>query len=131
MKNYIQNWYDKLNSRTSIRIKHTSVVEGISDKHLGPRIEYAKVVFECTPSDEFEVDFGKFQSRTNEFELLFLEAAISGFIDIAMLNEPHPLRCVHLKIVHVDFDEMNASEIAFRHAGQDAAKKVLESMKFN
>jgi len=100
-------------------------IEGISDKHLGPRIEYARIVFECMPADDFEVDFGEYRNRASVTEQLFLEAAIFGFLDIALLHEPRPLRSICLRVVQVDFDDTNSSQMAFRHAGQDAARKVL------
>ena len=88
---------------------------------LGPRLEYAGVSISVQPAAEFAANVAASASAVNE---AFARAAVLGMLDVFMMAEP-PLRNVRVEIEALEVDPVNSSAMAFRHAGQDAARKVL------
>ncbi|WP_028314042.1 hypothetical protein [Desulfatibacillum aliphaticivorans] len=126
--NYIRFWQDDLVSRTPQVLKNPVKVEGIWDKHLGPMVQYAKVIMNVEPAASFQVDLSSLELKLDHHQMDMLRSAIFGFLDVVMCAGLSPLRNLKLEILDVEFDPVNSSMIAFRYAGRDAGRKLLDSM---
>ncbi len=122
----LQEWTRDVLERRAITVKRAVRVEGLRDKHLGPRWDYAKICFLIEPSPKFEVLLG--DSLVQGTDPAYLKSALFGFIDVAMAAEPYPLKRVRITIEDVDVDEINSNLMAFRSAGRDAARKLLAKL---
>lgn len=128
MINYLEEWKRHLFSRKSLVLREPIEVEGKRDKHLGPRMEYARVVFRIEPAAFFEVDFSSFKNSLDDIQKRMIDEAIFGLLDIALTANAQPLKNIRIVLVDAEFDPINSSLIAFRYAGIDAGKKVLNSL---
>jgi len=118
-------------SRTSLDLKQSVEVDGTRDQHLGGRWETARIRITAKPHDCFLVTT---DMLINELELVkygYLDWAIMGLLDILLVSEAYPLRNVHIKFLEADIHPVNASQMAFRQAGRDAARKLLQVVKNN
>ena len=122
----LEAWYRDLVVRRSSTLPHSVQVEGLRRKHLGPRSEYARVVFEAVPADEFAVS-GPAVPLSDEC-LDLLRSAIFGFLDVVLTAGRGPLRNVALRVVEVDCHPIDSSSMAFREAGRDAGRKLLQEI---
>ncbi len=125
--NYVAKWYDGILNRSSLSLPQSVRVEGVRQQHLGPRLEYAKVEVLVEPAVSFEVRFASdvLQIDANR---IFLEAAVFGLLDILLVSEAYPLRNVSVTVTRCDVDPVDSSEMAFRHAGRDAGRKVISAL---
>jgi hypothetical protein len=101
-------------------------VEGLREKHLGPRCEYGRVVFEATPAEEFSVS-GPATALSKEGQA-FVQAAIFGVLDVVLTAGPLPLRKFALGVVEIQDHPVDSSVMAFRRAGRDAGRKLLQEV---
>jgi translation elongation factor EF-G len=103
-------------------------VEGVRDQHLGPRWEFAKVTMRVEPAEQFEARFAVGEKQAELEERGFLNAAVYGFLDVSLVSASMPLRNVRLVIVNAEAHEVDSSQRAFRMAGRDAARRLLQQM---
>lgn len=105
-------------------------VLGRRNRQFGPRGEFAKVQLTLNPAPRFEV-VDKVEERA-ELERLgagWPDAAIFGLLDVLMFAEPGPLHSVSVVLELVWYHEVDSSMMAFRYAGQDAGRKVVEDLR--
>jgi hypothetical protein len=58
----------------------------------------------------------------------FLKAAVFGLLDVVLTAGYLPLRDFALRVVEVDSHPIDSSIMAFRKAGRDAGRKLLQEM---
>ncbi|MFL6199172.1 MAG: hypothetical protein ACJ76J_08350 [Thermoanaerobaculia bacterium] len=58
----------------------------------------------------------------------FTDAAAMGILDVLMTAGPYPIKNVRIIIEQLDVDPIESSQHAFRMAGRDAARKLLEQL---
>jgi translation elongation factor EF-G len=119
----LKAWFTDLIERPSARLPGRVRVEGIRNKHLGPRWEYARIVVEAESSDSFSVS-GPERPLDAESET-FVRAAAFGVLDVVLTAAPIPLRDFCLRIVEVHVHPVDSSVMAFRRAGRDAGEQLL------
>jgi hypothetical protein len=127
MKSYIEKWIDDLKSCQSAAVLTTGCVEGLRNKILGPRSDYARIVVAFRPSDSFVLEC----SASNCSELQsdgYLASAVFGLLDVLMTTKAYPVRNIQLDIVEAEIHPVHANEMAFRWAGRDAGRKILEAL---
>lgn len=124
---YLNLWQKDLLSRKSLLLKSPIEVEGLRDKHLGPMMQYAKVVINVKPSEIFDVDISSIK-LADENQINMLNAAIFGFLDIVMCAKISPLKNIKLIVTDVEFDPINSSIVAFRYAGRDAGQNLIKAI---
>jgi hypothetical protein len=129
MNDNLQNWVQSLVSAKSRLLTRTIRVEGVRKAHLGPRIDYARVEFLLEPAEDLDVVVQVVGIEVTREQQQFVESAIYGFLDVAMLAEPYPMKKMRVTVVGADFDPVSSNMIAFRLAGRDAAKKLLEEIR--
>ena len=124
--NYLEKWATGLLSSRSGRLPKAVRVGGSRKAHLGPRMEFARIELLVEPAQAFEVVVAvPTLAPTSEHEQ-FIEWAIFGFLDVVMLAEPYPIKSVKITVVDAEVDAASSSMMAFRHAGRDAGRQLLE-----
>src|SRR5262245_23832289 len=125
--NYYRQWLDDIASRPSVTWKWARSARGECRRHTGPSIWFAGVQLELTPSDEFVVD-DKLESKVREYaqKTGWYDQIVFGVYDVLMIQTITPFRNFKLSILAIDFNHIESNAIAFRLAGRDAAKKLIE-----
>jgi hypothetical protein len=120
----LEAWFRDLVDRRSAKLPQTLRVEGVREAHLGPRCEYGRVIVEAEPSAQFTVSVpaGPLPVGGDDF----VRAAVMGVLDIVLTADPFPLRDFALRIVEIHPHPVDSSVMAFRRAGRDAGRKLLE-----
>ncbi len=89
-------------------------------------MEYARIELRAEPYKHFDVDISRIYSELGESRLNMVQSAILGLLDVLLFRKVIPLRNIKIVMLNVEFDPINSSMIAFRHAGRDAGKKIIE-----
>ena len=124
----LEQWLADVANRQSAQLKQSGLVEGVRDKVLGPRSDYAKITVAFEPATQLEVDC----SAANRSELEadgYLQGAVFGLLDVLLTSENYPIRNVKLTITAAEIHPIHASQMAFRWAGRDAGAKLLEVIR--
>jgi hypothetical protein len=127
--NYLEKWTESLLLGRSQPLTRTVRVEGVRKAHLGPRMDFAQVEFVVESADGFEVSIEVQNLEVNLEQRSFIDSAILGFLDVVMLAEPFPLKNIKLRVVGADFDPVSSNSMAFRLAGREAARKLLDEIR--
>jgi hypothetical protein len=61
----------------------------------------------------------------------YLDWVVFGLLDVLMLSESAPLKNIRIILEKTEIDAVNSSCMAFRHAGRDAGRKLLQIVKDN
>lgn len=128
MKTYFEQWFNNLMSRRSEVISISGTVVGLQNRHLGPRTDYAKLAITYEPWDSFLIDC----TAPNIEELranAYLDYAVFGVLDVLLTAQSYPIRNIHLTIKEADIHPVHANQLAFRWAGRDAARKLLDVLQ--
>ena len=125
---YLELWTKDKFLQKSYQLEKTIEVEGIRDKHLGPRFEYAKILVQIEPFNELDVILLNTDSM-EDYQIEMLEASIFGLLDILLTKAPCPLKDVRITLKEFDIDPIDSSLIAFRYAGRNAGEKILDILK--
>jgi hypothetical protein len=128
MKPILEQWLADVANRQPAQLNQSGLVEGIRDKPLGPRSDYAKITVVFEPASQLEVDC----SATNRSELVadgYLQGALFGLLDVLLTDGAYPLRNVKLTITAAEIHPIHSSQMAFRWAGRDAGTKLLEAIR--
>jgi Elongation factor G, domain IV len=123
----LHDWFQDRLTTLSARMPDEVRVSVTHDQHLGPTWERAGLVLEVGPADEFTVELVGEQAGGDERE--YANAAALGFLDVAMVSTPFPLRDVRVRVVELSVDPVASSQMAFRKAGRQAARKVIEELR--
>jgi len=122
----LQDWFDDRLAVPSAQIPQTVSVSVTHDKHLGPMWERAGLVLEVAPASQFVVEVAIAEPSEEARE--FAKAAVLGFLDVAMVSTPFPMRDVRLRVVELHVDPVASNQMAFREAGRQAAREVIERL---
>jgi translation elongation factor EF-G len=129
LKNYLKLWDSGQPAQRSILLTKPITVLGVRNKQLGPRGEFAKVQITLNPSSSFEVlDNVAERGALERLGVSWPDPVVFGLLDILMLAEPGPLYKVSAVLEMVWYHEVDSSLMAFRHAGRDAGRKVIEDL---
>src|SRR5579871_1072885 len=126
--NYFDVWISDLRQRKSVHLICPIAVEGHREKHLGPRSEFARVVLTASPAEELEV-FDNVPCR-NELKTLGIawpQSVIFGVLDVLMFAEFGALHKIRITLDDAAYHEVDSSESAFREAGRDAGRRIIEA----
>jgi hypothetical protein len=130
MKNYLNLWQQELLKLNSLTLKSKVTVIGERNKHLGPRWEIAKIQITVEPAPGFEV-VDVYPDNQEARQEGYLDWVVFGLLDVLMLSESAPLKNIRIILEKAELDAVNSSCMAFRHAGRDAGRKLLQIVKDN
>jgi hypothetical protein len=128
MKDYLTLWNQELLKLKSFTMKSKLTVTGERNQHLGPRWDFAKVRISVEPASQFEVIDAAVQDEEAQ-KARYVDWTIFGLLDVLLVTESAPLKNVRVTIENIESHPINSSQIAFRLAGRDAGRKVLESLR--
>jgi hypothetical protein len=131
MKDYLSDWAKNVLGRTSLNLKQSVEVEGIRNQHLGGRWETARIRIAAKPHDHFFVTLDSLINKQELDKYSYLDWAVMGILDVLLVSEAYPLKNVSIDFLEAEIDPVHASQMAFRHAGRDAARKLLQAVKDN
>ncbi|SRR5258706_14214922 len=128
MKDYLRSWAEELLQRKPIRLRSRITVTGERNQHLGPKLEVASVRVTVEPAATFEVvDAVPANEELSQFG--YPDWVVFGLLDVFMVAESSPITNVRIILEKADPDPINSSKMAFRHAGRDAGRKIVERLK--
>jgi hypothetical protein len=130
MKDYLRHWADSiLETRSEILAEPVTAV-GEVDRHLGPRWEFAKIQLTAYPSESFQMqDATPQREELERLGIRWPDCIVFGLLDVLMLREYLPLYNLRVVLEQAWWSEVDTSENAFRRAGRDAGRKLIEAMK--
>lgn len=125
-------WASGPPEQKSILLTKPITVLGVRSKQLGPRGEFAKVQITLSPAPSFGViDDVAERAELERLGVSWPDPVVFGLLDILMLAEPGPLYKVSAVLEMVWYHDVDSSLMAFRHAGRDAGRKVIEDLVRN
>jgi hypothetical protein len=128
MKDYLKLWHQELLAFNSLILKSRMTVIGERNKHLGPRWEFARIQVSVEPALSFEVI--EAAPTTEEIRQEgYIDWAILGLLDVLMVAESTPLKNIRVTVDKIELHAVDSSQMAFRHAGRDAGRKIIESFR--
>ena len=129
MKDYLSLWAEGWFKRDSILLASPVSVIGKRVKQFGSRGEFAKIRLTVHPAQTFEVvDNVAERSDLEKLGVGWPDCAIFEMLDVLMLAEPGPLYKVRVVLEEVWYHDIDSSRQAFRHAGRDAGRKIIETI---
>jgi len=128
MTDDLRLWAESLVSLPSIGLPRIVEVVGEQDRHLGPRWESARVTFRLEPHDGLELRITPSSKLQRMERMHFLSAAAYGLLDVLLTQPTGPMRDVLVVVVDAEANEVDSSQHAFRMAGRNAGKRVLEEL---
>jgi len=128
MKNYPKLWADGLLASKPLPLNRRVTVIGERNQHLGPRWEFAKIEVSIEPAPSFEV-VDAVEANEQLRQLGYLDWAVLGLLDVLMVAEAAPLSGVRVTLEKAEHHEIDSSQMAFRQAGRDAGRKIIEALR--
>jgi len=125
MKTYLEKWADDLLSRQSDAVTKPGCVEGVRDKALGPRSDYALVIIRFEACNSFHVECDC-ENRSELEACGYFDSIVFGLLDVLMTASAYPVRNISLRIDRAEIDPIHSSQMAFRLAGRDAGRKIVD-----
>lgn len=124
---YLNRWAENVISRSSLSLREALEIEGVRNVHLGPRWEFAKIRLRAEPCDHFDARVELGLRQTNFEKEGYAESAILGVLDVLLVSGQSPLKNVRVILFYAEDHEVDSTPSAFRMAGRDAGKKLLEA----
>jgi translation elongation factor EF-G len=91
--------------------------------------EFAKVKLTVSPSEAFDVvDSVPEGPELEKLGVGWPDPVVLGLLDILMNAKQGPLRNVRVVLERVWYHEVDSSRDAFRSAGRDAGRKIIEAI---
>jgi len=131
MKDYIQLWTENATRRKSLQLNGAFDVVGERNAHLGGRCEIAKIKLTVRPAENFQVYFDDIPNQDIAEEQGYLDATVFGILDVLIVGANFPLTEIALIFTAFEIHPVESSVSAFRQAGRDAGRKILEAMRSN
>lgn len=131
MKNYLKLWADNILERKSFQLQSGFEVVGERKAHLGARCEIATIRLAVRPAESFQVYSSDLFNYSEVSENGYLDAAVFGILDVLLVGANYPLTEIAIIFRAFDIDPVESSIPAFRQAGRDAGRKILEGMRAN
>ena len=128
MKDYLQLWPQELLKLSSLTLKSKTTVVGERNQHLGPRWESAKVQISVEPAPQFEV-IDAAPADVESRNAGYFDWAVFGLLDVLMVSESAPLKNIRVIVEKIEPHAVDSSQMAFRQAGRDAGRKIIEALR--
>ena len=126
---YLEQWVESLVSTHSLGVSRPIRVEGVRVAHLGPKLEVARIEFLVENADAFCVVVAEPNIDPAAYAFRYIDYAVFGLLDVLLVAEDYPLRNIRVTVVSIGIDPVSSSMMAFRRAGRDAGRKVLQACR--
>jgi len=125
---YLAEWAESFARLGSLELPSAICVTGERNQHLGPSWQYARVHLTAYPASALTIIDEV--PRNEEFLACgYPEWAIFGLLDVLLGAQTVPLYNVRIVLEKVDYDPIQSSPVAFRFAGRDAGRLIIESLR--
>jgi len=127
-KAYLERWFETLIKKPSPPLMFVVTATGECDKHLGPTWQFARIKVSIEPATRFEV----VDLVPNSEELRssgYPDWAIFGLLDVLVLSDSFPTDKIRIVLTEADYNAVESSPMAFRQAGRESARKILEALR--
>ena len=126
---YLDLWIANLRQRNSVRLTQAITVVGHREKHFGPRSEFARVEMTTSPAEELDVvDNVHCRKELEALGVAWPRSVVFGLLDVLMFAEFGAVYKIRITLDDAACHEVDSSESAFREAGRDAGRKVIETV---
>ena len=127
--NYLELWIGNLRQRNSVRLTQAITVVGHREKPFGPHSEFAKVVMTISPAEELDVvDNVPYRKELESLGVAWPQCVVFGLLDVLMFAEFGCLYKIRITLDDAVYHEIDSSERAFREAGRDAGRHVIQTV---
>lgn len=127
MKDYLALWGESSSDKNSRRLPTSVAVIG-ERIHTG-KSEFAKVELTVLPANTFDVvDLVAEKDDLEKLGVGWPDPVIFGLLDGLMNVKPNPIKNVRVVLERVWYHDVDSSRDAFRHAGRDAGRKIIEAI---
>jgi hypothetical protein len=124
-----QLWVAGLLRRESAHLKGRVTVVGHREKHFGSQSEYARIVLSVHPAEHFNVvDNVPYRKELEALGIAWPDPVVFGLLDVLMFAEYRPIYKMQVILEDAAYHEIDSSENAFREAGRDAGRKIVEAI---
>jgi hypothetical protein len=128
MKDYIALWLEGLPKLHPSSLEFPVSATGVCERHFGGHLAFAKITLRIEPAASFEVvdDLPEDEEfRKGDY----LDWAVFGLLDVLMFVECGPISAIRVVVTEAEYSRVDSSQMAFRWAGRDAGKRIIESIK--
>ena len=126
--NYLDLWFADRPRPNSVRLKQGISVTGRRVKQFGPRSEFGIVEITVDPAEEFSVvDNVPWRNALEALGVVWPQCVVFGVLDVLMSAEFGPLYKIRITLDDAAYHDVDSSENAFREAGRDAGRKIIEA----
>jgi hypothetical protein len=127
MKDYLTLWAEGPSDEGSRTL--TVPVTVIGEWTHGRKSEFAKVQLTVQPAKEFDVvDAVEQKDELERLGVGWPDPVILGSLDTIMRADLGPLTNVRVTLEHVWYHELDSTRNAFRNAGRDAGRKIIDAL---
>jgi len=127
-KSYLELWFETLLKRPSSPLKSRMSATGERDQHLGPTWQFARIKVNVEPATKFEVV--DLVPKNEELRASgYPDWAIFGLLDVLAVSDGFPIDTVRIVLTEADYSPIESSPMAFRQAGRDSGRKILEALR--
>jgi translation elongation factor EF-G len=127
MKDYLALWGEGSSDEHSRTLPTTITVIG-ERIHAGKN-EFAKVELTVLPATTFNVvDSVPEKSELEKLGVGWPDPVVLGLLDVLLTAAQGPLRNIRVILERVWYHEVDSSQGAFRGAGRDAGRKIIEAI---
>ena len=124
---HLRYWAEDVMTRTPARPKRSHRVGGEFEQ-AADRQQYAKIEFLVEPAEGFEVAVDVEGAEDDPFwKGEHADWGVLGLLDVVLVAWSQPMRDIKVTIVGVAYDPLWSSPMAFRFAGREAGRKLLEA----
>ena len=125
MTDYLASWDSS--DKNSRNLPNPITVVG---EHVDARKrEFAKIELTVRPAEAFDVvDSVPDKADLEKLDVGWPDPVIFGLLDILMNAKQGPVRNVRVVLERVWYHEVDSSRSAFRSAGRDAGRKIIEAI---
>lgn len=124
---YFDKWCANLKEKTSRAWEISITSKGECRRHTGPSIWYASAMIEISPSETFVVEDSLEQ---NVLQIVkdrgWYDYIIFGVFDVMLTHPTTPIKNFKLRILEVDFNDIESNQMAFRLAARKATLQAIE-----
>ena len=127
MKDYLTLWAEGPSDEGSRNL--TVPVTVIGEWNRAANSEFAKVQLTVQAAKDFEVvDSVEQQKELKRLGVEWPDPVILGLLDSLMNADLGPLKNIRVRIERVWYHEVDSTRNAFRNAGRDAGRKILDAL---
>jgi hypothetical protein len=122
---------ENLTHRKSFQLNGTFNIVGERNAHLGGRCEIATIRLTIKPAESFQVYTDAIPNVDEVEGKGYLDSAVFGILEVLVVGVNYPLTEVAIIFRSFEVHPVESSISAFRQAGRDAGRKILETMNAN